>query len=222
MSITTAQIRGARGLLNWSQNDLSERTGISTTSIGSIENGLSIPRESSLAAIVKAFENAGIEFLPNDGVKKRSSEIRIFQGRQGFWEFYQDIYNTLSAKPGEVVVSNVDERQFEKWLGADNLKVHVERMRGIQNVSYKILIKEGDHYYLATPDYSEYRWMPKDLFASIPFYVYANKLAILLFGEEPTVIVLNYPSVAEAYKSQFNAIWNISQAPKDKNTSKTA
>ena len=43
MSISTAQMRGARGLLNWGQNDLSDRTGISTTSLGSIENGITIP-----------------------------------------------------------------------------------------------------------------------------------------------------------------------------------
>lgn len=215
-------MRGARGLLNWSQQDLSNRTDISSTSIGSIENGLSTPRENTLIAIKKAFEDAGIEFMPNDGVRKRTSEIKLFQGRSGFWEFYQDIYNTLREKSGEVVVSNVDERQFEKWLGTANLATHIDRMKDIQGVSYKILIKEGDTYYLATPDYSEYRWMPKDLFASIPFYVYGDKLAILLFSDEPTVILLDYPSVAEAYRSQFDAIWAISFKPRDLQKNKTA
>lgn len=211
--ITTAQIRGARGVLNWSQGDLSERTGISATSIGSIENGLTQPRDSTLQLIQKAFEDAGIEFLPNDGIRKKTGEVRVLSGRTGFWQFYEDIYETLSQFPGEVVVHNVDERKFEKWLGADNLKTHIERMKSIEGVTYKILLQEGDDYYLATPDYSTYRWIPTMFFSSVPFYVYGQKLAILLFDAEPTVIILDYPSVTEAYRRHFHAFWDISLDP---------
>jgi transcriptional regulator with XRE-family HTH domain len=213
MTITTAQIRGARGILNWSQHDLSARTGISPTSIGSIENGLSSPRESTLTSIEKAFEDSGIEFLPNDGLRKKSGEIKVYQGRSGFWDFYEDVYLTLKSTPGEVVVSNVDERKFEKWLGTENLQVHLSRMKDLVGVSYRILVKEGDDYYLATPDYSFYRWIPSSSFSSVPFYVYGQKLAILLFDSDPTVIVLNYPAVAEAYRMQFEAFWEISSIP---------
>jgi len=213
MTITTAQIRGARGLLNWSQQDLSTRTDISSTSIGSIENGVTTPRESTLAAFRKAFEDEGIEFLPNDGVRRRTGEVKVFEGRSGFWQFYQDIYETLSQKPSQVVVSNVDERLFEKWLGKENLNTHVTRMKSIRGITYKILIREGDTYFLGSSEYCEYKWMPKDLFASIPFYVYGEKLAILLFSDEPTVILLDYASVAEAYRAQFDAIWKISMVP---------
>ena len=53
--------------------------------------------------------------------------------------------------------------------------------------------------------------MPTAFFSSVPFYVYGQKLAILLFDAEPTVIVLDYPSVAEAYRAQFQAFWEISK-----------
>ena len=95
MTISTAQMRGARGLLNWGQNDLSERTGISTTSIGSIENGISIPRESSLNAIRKAFEDAGIEFTGNDGIRRKSAEVTILRGAEGYKKFSYDVYNAV-------------------------------------------------------------------------------------------------------------------------------
>lgn len=212
--ITTAQIRGARGVLNWSQGDLSERTGISATSIGSIENGLTQARESTLENIQKAFEDSGIEFLPNDGIRKKSGEVKIFTGRNGFWEFYEDVYNTVSKDQGEIVVSNVDERKFEKWLGPDNLKIHIDRIKLLSDLSYRILVREGDDYFLATPDFGQYRWIPASFFSSVPFYVYGQKLAILLFDAEPTVIVLDYPSVAQAYRMQFDAFWAISKEPK--------
>jgi len=216
MSITTAQIRGARGILNWSQADLAQRTGISATSIGSIENNQSTPRANTLNTIQKAFEDAGIEFIGLDGVKQKTGQVRILTGRTGFWDFYQDIYETLRVNPGQVVVSNVDERAFEKWLGPDNLKTHVERIKNIKGITYKIMIREGDTYFLASSDYAQYRWIPRNHFASVPFYVYDRKLAILLFDAEPTVIILDYPMAAEAYRIQFDAIWQNAIIPEKK------
>lgn len=213
MSITTAQIRGARGILNWSQSDLAERTGISATSIGSIENGQSTPRANTLHVIQKAFEDASIEFIGREGVRIRRSDVRVFEGKNGFLSFYEDIYETLKEKPGEVLVSNVNERDFERWLGKENVDSHVSRMKKVEGITYKITIREGDNYYLATPDYAEYRWIPKDQFASVPFYVYGDKLAIVLFNDEPTVIIIDYPSVSDAYRIQFNAMWHSAKIP---------
>ena len=213
MAITTAQIRGARGILNWSQSDLAERTGISATSIGSIENSQSTPRANTLNTIQKAFENAGIEFIGMDGVRQRRSDIRVYEGRESFWGFYEDVYEALQNNPGEVMVSNANERQFESWLSDEQIKLHTTRMQALDGINYKILLKEGDTYFLASSDYADYRWMPHDQFSSVPFYVYGDKLAILLFNEEPTVIVVNYPSVADAYRAQFRAMWQSASLP---------
>ena len=172
MSITTAQIRGARGILNWSQQDLAQRTGISATSIGSIENGQTTPRESTLSTIRKTLENGGIEFIGLEGIRQRSNDVRIYRGKEGFIEFYNDIYETVQSSPSEIFVSNVDERLFVKILG-DFAKVHVDRITALKNIRYKILVKDGDNY-IPGSGYAEYRWMPKELFSSVPFCVYAK------------------------------------------------
>lgn len=214
MGITTAQIRGARGLLDWSQSELSRRTGVSTTSIGNIESGNTQPRESTLKVIQSAFEDSGIEFGPNNAISIKSDIVKTFKGKEGFWSFYEDLFRTVSAEPGEVLVSNVDEREFEKWLDKDNLQTHVGRMQKIEGLTYKILVKHGDDHYLATSDYCEYRWMPGKQFASAPFYLYGNKLAIVLFSNEPYVMVIDNHVVAEAYKIQFKALWDLAEKPK--------
>jgi transcriptional regulator with XRE-family HTH domain len=211
MSITTAQIRGARGILNWSQNDLAERTGISATSIGSIEKGQSQPRESTLQAIQAAFENAGLEFMDNNGVRIRSGNVRTFRGKEGFLEFYEDIYQTLKKLPGEVCVSNVDEKVFVKWAG-EILETHSQRMQEISGISYKILIKEGDMNFVAS-EYAQYRWIKKELFSSVPFYVYGDKLGIVLFGAVPNVIVIENKAVSDAYRIHFLALWEDAGSP---------
>ncbi|MCS5595812.1 MAG: helix-turn-helix transcriptional regulator [Pseudomonadota bacterium] len=206
MTITAAQIRGARGLLNWSQADLSDRTGISATSIGSIENGTTTPRESTIANIKATFEYGGIEFVGLEGVKIRSGDVRVFTGRNGLISFYDTIYETLKTSENKnVVVSNVNERDFIRWLG-DYAKTHINRMESIEGLNFRILIRENDDY-MPGDSYAEYKRLPSDLFASVPFYAFGEKLAIMLFENEPTVIVMNYPAINAAYRIQFEDMW---------------
>ena len=218
MSITTAQIRGARGILNWSQSDLAERTGISATSIGSIENGQSTPRSNTLGTIRKAFEDSGIEFIGREGVRLRTGDVRVYAGRDGFTLFFDLVYETVKIHGGEIQVSNVEERKFLKWAG-DNAQLHMERMSKLDNVFFKVLLQEGDFDFAASK-YAEYRWIPSALFTSVPFYTFGDSLAIILLDPEPTIVVLNYPAVAEAYRIQFRNMWENALMPKPQKAGK--
>jgi predicted transcriptional regulator len=59
--IYAAQIRAARGLLNWSQGELAERAGVSKQSVTRIENGTMDPRFSTITALNEAIRSAGVE-----------------------------------------------------------------------------------------------------------------------------------------------------------------
>ena len=205
--ISTGQIRAARGLLNWTQGELSKRTGISTTSIGAIESGDTQPRASTLELFQKAFEEAGVEFFPGDGVRKHSGYIKVLQGREGFLEFYEDIYREAQAGAAEFLVNNVDEKQFLKW-GEPIVEQHTKRMEELGNITYKLLVKKGD-LNIVSASYAEYRWLPEHLFASVSFYLYGKKLAFILFDTEPLVCILDFPSIAKAYRLQFEVFWNM-------------
>ena len=61
--ITAAQSRGARGLLDWSQSQLAERSNLSESTIRNFEKGRKDPSINNLAAIRTALESAGIQFL---------------------------------------------------------------------------------------------------------------------------------------------------------------
>jgi len=69
--ITSAQIRGARGLLNWSRKELADHSGVSFASMMRLESFDGVPASNfkTLESIKIAFENAGIEFIgtPEDG-----------------------------------------------------------------------------------------------------------------------------------------------------------
>jgi transcriptional regulator with XRE-family HTH domain len=61
--VTTRQMRAARALLGWSQQDISDRTGLGVNTINDIERGARDPRKSTWDKIVLAFSDAGIEFI---------------------------------------------------------------------------------------------------------------------------------------------------------------
>jgi transcriptional regulator with XRE-family HTH domain len=72
--VTSAQIRAARGLLDWTVRDLAERSGVHRDMVSKIETGAYAGDPGTLAAIRRALERAGVEFTNGDapGVRLRT------------------------------------------------------------------------------------------------------------------------------------------------------
>ncbi len=70
MIITPAQIRAARGLLGWNQQDLAEKAHISIGTVKNFESGKETVHYNSMQSLRSALEAAGIEFLGQNGVQK--------------------------------------------------------------------------------------------------------------------------------------------------------
>src|SRR5277367_4635891 len=75
--ISTGQIRAGRALLDWTQGDLAERSGLSLRALNSIERGLAAPRLETLRFIQETFEKENIEFGENDGVRRKTERLDI-------------------------------------------------------------------------------------------------------------------------------------------------
>jgi transcriptional regulator with XRE-family HTH domain len=60
--LTPAQVRAARGWLNWSQEDLSAKSGVSQKSIARYEREHCVAYANTLAKLRGAFESAGVRF----------------------------------------------------------------------------------------------------------------------------------------------------------------
>ena len=67
MDITPDQCRGARGLLNMTQSELATKSGVSVGTVINFETGERQPIRAVIEAIRKALEDAGIEFIPENG-----------------------------------------------------------------------------------------------------------------------------------------------------------
>ncbi len=66
-AITPAQSRAARGLLDWSRDQLADSSGAAKRTIVRFEAADGETRDTTLAAIRTALEAAGVEFIEENG-----------------------------------------------------------------------------------------------------------------------------------------------------------
>lgn len=64
--ITPRQIRAARALIGWSQQQLADKAIVSLNAVTRLERGEVDSRVSTLTAVQKALTKAGVEFLSAD------------------------------------------------------------------------------------------------------------------------------------------------------------
>ncbi|MGB4101190.1 MAG: helix-turn-helix transcriptional regulator [Alphaproteobacteria bacterium] len=208
MMITSCQLRGARGIANLTVDQLAALAGVHRETIDSFENGKRQPQKKSMAAIMAALYKLGIEFLDFDGVRRRPEGVQILSGREGLISLMEDILDTCRKGTRDIVLSGVSEADFQRALG-DYDDGYLANMSVIEGLKMRTLIREGDTN-IVSAAYSEYRWSPADQFDSVPFYAYADKLAIVVFSADPSprIFMLQSRAVADAYRRQFESMWS--------------
>lgn len=222
---TIEQIRAARALLDWSQSDLANYAGLSQTGIARIENGTNQPNSSTIEKIKGAFENAEIEFLGETGLRRKTGEIKVLRGGDGFSAFLDDVYDCIikygtKEKPLEVFLSNVVHENWIKTIGTDRWMAHTKRMVEKKDLmDIRIIVADGDWNFPAN-EYSDYKWFPKEFFSDKSFYSYHNRLAFLDFEENNMrATIINNKEFAEGYRTLFQIAWNhVAQTPQKKST----
>lgn len=210
--ITAAQLRAARGLLDWTRSELAKASGLSAETIKNIEHGIYTPQETTIAAIVNAFAQHNIEFTSDEGVRKMAYQVRVFRGRSGYRQFLDHIYSVMHDNGGVI-------RQFNLSDG-NNLPhaeeyadFHLERMSHIKNLDAKVLTNEGDFCFPAK--YCEYRWLKKENNLLMPFYLYNEFIEMPFHRDENNIelIIIHSPQLAINFKKQFDIFWNQSNIP---------
>jgi DNA-binding XRE family transcriptional regulator len=72
MEISPAQCRAARALLNWTQEMLANKAGISLKTVRDFETGRRKPLGVVRTSIKQALEQSGIELIGEDGLRLKS------------------------------------------------------------------------------------------------------------------------------------------------------
>jgi transcriptional regulator with XRE-family HTH domain len=210
---TGKQIRAARALLGWDAKDLAAKANIAERSILNHERGDNRPKPKTMDKIIRVFNDAGIEFIEGEGVRRRSGDVEVFEGHERFFDFTEFVYNYLRLHGGEVCIKAVDERLFLKYRREP--EIYRQRMKELVDggkVSVRIMAEESRFQSV----FAEYRKLPKKSTAPISYYAFGNCLALISFAHNPTphVVLMKFTPFAEAYRNEFNEEWIKAQVPK--------
>lgn len=209
--ISIEQIKAARALLDWTQDDLAQAAGLSKPSINTLERRISNPKMDTMNAIQRALEAAGVEFTEGPGVKLRSSVLKtsVWEGEDSLFRLVNDIFETLVGTGKELMIAGVDESKY-KELGGDRILKEIEK-RLKHNIGTKLLTREGDTNFIEPIEH--YRWVPAQFFSKTPYYIYDNKYAIFLWGPPKKVVLIENEEIAASYREQFLAHWEAGKDP---------
>ncbi len=212
-SLSPAQLRAARALLNWSRLDLSKLSGISEPSIHRYETGITSPASRIRNKLFEVFDAHGVEFSPRNGVCFKSSEVEIFQGKDRFDDFYDFLYDHLNQFGGDVCVVIYDQMLLIQ--ARKEPTTHNKRMKKLFDqgkISFRILTTISN---FNTHGYAQIRWLPDMQPTPTSFYAFGNCLALisLLDQDSPYVVVVRSRPLADGYRVAFETSWQSGKKP---------
>lgn len=137
--------------------------------------------------------------------------IRVLEGREGFEEVQKDKLKAL--KRGETYyVIGASGKGWYQTTQDFFYQYHLKQQkRGIQAqmVSYK---GEAEEILKSEPPgFAEVRVLPQEFSPPASTKIYADRVAIQIFGSQPVVLLIQNPAVAETYKEYFQILWEMAK-----------
>ncbi len=217
MIVSGRQIRGARGLLGWSMEELADRTGVSRITIRQVEAETAQPQERTLASLLAAFDKEGIEFQDNEGVCIRKHQMRTYSGKAGYRQLLDHIYETVK-KGGRIRQFKFGDERYAP-IADDYAADHTQRMEDIEGLDARVLVQEGE---IGNPlSYCSYRTLDASYADMAPWYLYGDILILpLTEGGRRECVTIQSKQVAERYIREFDLFWNKG-SPGEKRLKKT-
>lgn len=210
--IKPEQSRAARGLLNWSQQDLAEASGLSKNSILNFERGSTDLLSDNVRVITEAFERVDIEFPDEHSIRKRTDHVELLKGPDALKKLWADIIDTLKDGGGEVLITNVDEKRTENIVH-QALHDHLTKLKELK-ITERLLSCVDDDYFLMPQEC--YRWISKELFTfGTSSYLYKNKVAMQLWHSSLIVLIQSEDAYI-AEKNRFEDLWSRAMLPPNK------
>ncbi len=204
------QVRAARALLDWSQETLANVSGVARATIKNVENGSTFPRAETSQSLQKAFEDAGVEFLPGSGVRIRDRMVMVFDGKDAGRLLLDDVYETMRDIGSEVLIAGVNEKRAIEDLDEAFLTAHIERLNKAK-VKERMIICKGDTNF--TVPLNCYRCVDEKYFNPFPLYIYGPKLALVSWAPARRCVIVHDEAFAESVRRLFNFVWDRSELP---------
>lgn len=149
-SISPGQVKAARGLLDWTRDDLALASCVSPKTVAKLEKGEKI----SLARLIeirRSLEKEGVEFVGNRGVVLNNHEAKKYSGPEGTEQFYEDMLVAAKEHGGEMFAIYKTSEQMAASLGVAN-HANLERLDNLSKYAdVRCLLTDARNSSLVVP-----------------------------------------------------------------------
>ena len=210
MIITSDQIRAARALLEWSQEDLANKSSLARRTVALIESGKQKPGLDTIEKIISAFDQEDVEFAASEGVRRKAESIRVFTGEDEAYDFFDFLLDHSQKTMDPVYLNSVCTNEYTRCIPGFHTCdycVGMDKLAG--QIDVRFISKENDHD-LVYKSYAKYRTVPEEQFnALVPIYVFGDYIAIMLFLDEVCIFLIEDKDAAELYRQKFLEQWEV-------------
>ena len=130
---------------------------------------------------------------------KIEGQVRLFKGIKGIKTIFLDI---IKEKKDNYVFGS--EGQFSEKM--PEFALQFDRLKKENNIRTKLLLRKGRKE--LDKKTSEYRYVPNISESSAVTNIYGDKIAIIIWTDEPEGIIIENSAAAKAYRNYFDFMWS--------------
>ena len=146
----------------------------------------------------KDIEEIITELSKRHKTSKIEGQVRLFKGLKGVRAIFLDIIRTKKDNFVFGSEGQLGERLPEFALQFDRLKKE-------NNIHTKLILRKGRKE--LDRKTSEYKYLPNVNESPAVTNIYGDKIAILIWTDEPEGVIIENAAAAKAYKSYFDILW---------------
>jgi HTH-type transcriptional regulator, sugar sensing transcriptional regulator len=135
-----------------------------------------------------------------------TEEITVFKGKEGLKTIFEDILKS--------------RQNYAKFGSGDKFKEYLpyyypafqKRKRDVE-IKCKAIYSENERNEDSVKEFiGQARFLPKEFIHPSTTFIYGNKVAILIWKENPLGVLISSKEVAESYRYYFELLWSNSKA----------
>ncbi len=200
------QIRAARALINISQDELSEASGVGIATLRRIEAG--DEGTTHIQEKIKRALHARGAVFTSDGVAFQQFPVFHTFGtthEEAYLALLNDAHeHLLTVKNPELLIKYADDR-----VSPPSVNAKYREMRA-QGIAMRQMIQEGNEYIIGPLE--EYRYIPKASFANRVTLIYGDRIANETADVHQGLIRLDALN-ADIERKTFNLLWDVLKQP---------
>ena len=135
---------------------------------------------------------------------EEKKEVLFFRGKQAIKTVFED--QIKEGKPIMVFGNAINVNEIVKYYFP-----HFDKQRIEKNISVRMLFDESarKEEYLKKIPLTEIKFLKKGSRAPISTNIYANKVSIIIWEDNPKAILITEPALSQSFTTYFELMWKI-------------